>query len=557
MTAQSTPPPRSLTGLIDALVGYAIDPDQWQRFLKELESAGGALATIDPQVLLSHLSKAETLAWKLRGQTSGSPHANHVVVDPSGTVRRASAGVERLADYLEAPTGQPLRFKNADSEASWKAAIEALRDNGSRAQVLLTLTSETARRFGFVACAADLPDALTGSRSDGYVLLVPNADANDELRALVQNSFSLTAAETELALRLASGAPLKTCAAQIGISVNTARNQLQAVFEKSGIKRQSDLILVIMQLGVMLSGVRDGDGDSGTDNEQPDPEFVVLPDGRRFAYRSYGPAAGVPMLYLHETAGSSLLLPGTPELCTKLGVRLIATERPGVGFSDPNPAYTFASVAADHTALLNQLEIARVGVIGHMSGASHAAALASQSPERVSALLCVNTRVPGAASATATTEGLNLIMTRLLGQPWLLRTFFNILRHRASPSTNRSILRSVLKSPADQRLIDEQPELLEHMVSYSLESLTVSASGMVDEVRCFASGDAIDLDSVQAQIIGWHADDCSITDASTAEAWLEPHATSFERVEEGTTLLLYRRWEEALEMLKTIAQDAG
>lgn len=560
MSVQPPDPPRSLTALIDALVGYAIEPDQWQHFLRELETAGGALATMDPQVLLSHLSRAETVAWQLRGQTGSNPHADHIVVGKTGAVTRKGIGAERLSGFVTATKGQALKFVSAQSAQEWRNAVEQLDGDPNRTQVLLTLRSKDERRFGFVAHANDLPDTLTGSEPDGYVLLIPNANGNEGLSALVRSSFSLTAAETELALRLAAGAPLKTCASQLGISVNTARNQLQSVFDKSGIKRQSDLILVIIQLGVMLSGVRKTAVTPTIESERPDHDFALLTDGRRLAYRSYGEPGGMPLLYLHETAGSSLLLPNTQALCRELGIRLIATERPGVGFSDPHPAYTFASIACDHEALLDHLGLERCAVVGHMSGAAHAIALASAAPDRIAAVLCVNTRVPAPAASSSASEGLNLITTRLLGQPWLLRTFFNILRHRASPETNRKILRSVMRSPADQAVMADQPELLEHMVAYSLESLTVSATGMVDEVRCFAALDAageIDLDRIRASILVWHANDCSITDADSAERWLGKHAEKLERIDGGSSLLLYWRWREALATLRDRFVDAN
>lgn len=58
--------------------------------------------------------------------------------------------------------------------------------------------------------------------------------------------FGLSAAEELLASRLASRASLEEAAAELGISRNTVRSQLQSIFLKTGINRQSDLIRALL-----------------------------------------------------------------------------------------------------------------------------------------------------------------------------------------------------------------------------------------------------------------------------------------------------------------------
>lgn len=58
--------------------------------------------------------------------------------------------------------------------------------------------------------------------------------------------FGLSAAEALLASKLAKGASLEEAAAELGISRNTVRSQLQSIFLKTGINRQSDLIRALL-----------------------------------------------------------------------------------------------------------------------------------------------------------------------------------------------------------------------------------------------------------------------------------------------------------------------
>jgi len=58
----------------------------------------------------------------------------------------------------------------------------------------------------------------------------------------LHSAFALTAAESRLAVRMASGSPLEMVADELSISKETARTQLRSVFEKTGVHRQAELV---------------------------------------------------------------------------------------------------------------------------------------------------------------------------------------------------------------------------------------------------------------------------------------------------------------------------
>jgi DNA-binding CsgD family transcriptional regulator len=70
---------------------------------------------------------------------------------------------------------------------------------------------------------------------------VSTAPSIETLKAL----YGLTAAEAHLAQRLLRGERLEECARHAGISVNTARTHLKAVFAKTDTNRQTDLIRLL------------------------------------------------------------------------------------------------------------------------------------------------------------------------------------------------------------------------------------------------------------------------------------------------------------------------
>lgn len=63
--------------------------------------------------------------------------------------------------------------------------------------------------------------------------------------ALLGQRYSLTPAEARLALIMLDGTGVKEAAEQLGVSNNTVRTHLQRIFEKTGAKRQAELVRLL------------------------------------------------------------------------------------------------------------------------------------------------------------------------------------------------------------------------------------------------------------------------------------------------------------------------
>jgi DNA-binding CsgD family transcriptional regulator len=61
-------------------------------------------------------------------------------------------------------------------------------------------------------------------------------------------AFGLTVAEAKLAAKLASGSGIDGAAASLGVSRETARTQLKAVFAKTNTCRQAELAALVARL---------------------------------------------------------------------------------------------------------------------------------------------------------------------------------------------------------------------------------------------------------------------------------------------------------------------
>jgi pimeloyl-ACP methyl ester carboxylesterase len=96
---------------------------------------------------------------------------------------------------------------------------------------------------------------------------------------------------------------------------------------------------------------------------------------RRVAWSEWGPPDGAPVLFSPGAAMSSSLGFATAAL-DRLGVRLIALDRPGLGRSDPSPDRSLLDFAADVRALAAARTLGIPAIVGVSQGAPFALACA-------------------------------------------------------------------------------------------------------------------------------------------------------------------------------------
>ncbi|TDD45720.1 alpha/beta hydrolase [Kribbella antibiotica] len=112
---------------------------------------------------------------------------------------------------------------------------------------------------------------------------------------------------------------------------------------------------------------------------------VRLTDGRWIELWDGGARAGTPVLFLAGCPDTRHAAYPGDEAARRLGIRLVAINRPGYGRSTSHPS-THASVADDVVAVADALGIERFAVMGMSIGGPYTAASAALHPERVTAL---------------------------------------------------------------------------------------------------------------------------------------------------------------------------
>jgi pimeloyl-ACP methyl ester carboxylesterase len=92
-------------------------------------------------------------------------------------------------------------------------------------------------------------------------------------------------------------------------------------------------------------------------------DTLTLPDGRKLGYAQYGSPTGKAILYQHGFPGSRLEASQHHDLCVELGLRIIAIDRPGHGWSTRHPTSKLLDWPKDVECLANHLQLESYAVM--------------------------------------------------------------------------------------------------------------------------------------------------------------------------------------------------
>lgn len=144
---------------------------------------------------------------------------------------------------------QEVEFQNVVQRAL-KPLVELEPDHFSSAVVL----SDKQGKPGCVVHVAPLGNATAldaGGRSPRVIVFLYDLSAAASLPpGLLTELFGLTAAEARAALQILQGGPVEEISRRLGVSVNTLKSQLKAVYAKMQVSRHSDLLKLLLALAM-------------------------------------------------------------------------------------------------------------------------------------------------------------------------------------------------------------------------------------------------------------------------------------------------------------------
>ena len=275
---------------------------------------------------------------------------------------------------------------------------------------------------------------------------------------------------------------------------------------------------------------------------------LTLRDGRTLAWREYGPRDGRPLLLFQGTPGSRFSRHPHEDVYDRLGVRMVAFDRPGYGASTRLPGRGLSVVADDAAALLDHLgvEVAHAG--GGSGGGPHVLAFAARHPERVRAA----TVVVGAAPLEEHDLGGMIEINR---QGWhAAREGWDAMYQLLAPKREEALadplagFRAVMEAaPESDKAVMADPAWQRVLIESLSEALRPGAEGWTDESMAITLPWDFEPSEVQGSVTWWHGEHDANAPIGAVRRLLDRMSGVDLRVwTDAGHLEPYRRYEEIL-----------
>ena len=244
-------------------------------------------------------------------------------------------------------------------------------------------------------------------------------------------------------------------------------------------------------------------------------QTLQLADGRLLSYAEFGDPTGKPLFFFHGGNDSRLeaaILDGTAQ---KLGLRIIAPDRPGYGHSTFQPDRTFLDWPDDITQLAEALFIDTFAVIGHSGGGPHAAAVAYTLPERLTNVALVSSAAPPGSSNKGMHPMFRMVNFMMGHSPILHRRLTQQTADQVQNTPSKFFTQWGMMSKADGRLFQERSDITAMITAEMQEAVHQGIEAILQEHPLYKQPWGFDLAAIKLPVHVWHG----LADAQAAPAW--------------------------------------
>jgi DNA-binding CsgD family transcriptional regulator len=166
-----------------------------------------------------------------------------IALGSAGKVVAVNSLVDGLGERIVSRSFERVGLTHPAADALLAAALTDASSGTTRSIPLPASEDQPALILHLLPVSRAAHDIFAAAKT---LLLITDVTAPEApTQELLAGLFDLTPAEARVARALASGLPLDRVAADFGLSVQTIRNQLAAVFHKTGTSRQVELLRLI------------------------------------------------------------------------------------------------------------------------------------------------------------------------------------------------------------------------------------------------------------------------------------------------------------------------
>ncbi len=433
----------------------------------------------------------------------------------------AKASVERVLNGVSSGEPLPIEARSTDHQSSLEAFVLPLSRTASPKLCMLAWFDADTR---IVHCSNALAE-----------------------------TYGLTDAEAQLIDGLLADNSYAELAEQRGVTEHTVRSQVKQIFAKTDVHSRAELVQKAYCGPELLNRLVQSRAARFFHRDLDTPrcnQTLTLACGNRLGFAEYGPQDGRPLLFIHNVTGSRLQLPVPEDRCYEQGIRLIMPDRPGIGLSDWCDDFSMRYWGDAVAALLDELALKRVLLMGNSMGGIYALAAAALHPERFERMALVSTmaELDADEDLSALEEDMRRVVTIARRAPQ--RVARKLLQLVIRDVPNHYLDRRIGKLPSVDQKMYQDPAFYEMAVTALQENLQRGGAPMVRDLMLLAAPWEFRVEDVTVPVQCWHGTLDITSPIGSVQRLARRLPECREILVPGEThMLIYRHWNTILASL--------
>jgi pimeloyl-ACP methyl ester carboxylesterase len=145
---------------------------------------------------------------------------------------------------------------------------------------------------------------------------------------------------------------------------------------------------------------------------------------------------------------------------------------------------------------------------------------------------------------------LSELRARFESHPWVVETFYTILRMRLSPELARRLVKRLASySETDRAFFEANPAIVDFVFAYVTECLVHGGRGIADEMTAFRRGRTMSLTGLTAPVVIWHGLDDQFSPMEDIVAFVGDHVSEVRPLDGIGHLAPFKYWREIMQRI--------
>lgn len=276
-------------------------------------------------------------------------------------------------------------------------------------------------------------------------------------------------------------------------------------------------------------------------------KISILDDKNQLSWQEYGAADGKAVFYFHGMPGSHLEAKLADTIAHKLGIRLIAPNRPGYAQSiaEKQGLMDWPDLISQ---LADELLLSQFSILGFSGGGPYALACAHKLPHRTRKISLVSSLAPFESQAMQkfVNPGSRPLYDLAASDPQALRQQLTAMV--SSPQALMAIMQATL--PAQDKLVFEDDNFYDQYLDNLTLAISSGIGGLTNDLCNVSTPWGFDLQNIQMPVDIWHGVHDSNIGMPVAEYLAQEISRSqLHRLNDSGHFFIDSLWKEILENL--------